>query len=61
MGISPYASLLFFDFEQLPEDPLREPDVSHYLIEDAKSKNFSKESFRWLSGDSLLVIIAGRY
>ena len=45
---------------QEPGDSLREPDVAHYLIEDARTNQFRKESWTWLNGDSLLVIVAGR-
>ncbi|PSS10965.1 hypothetical protein M430DRAFT_53504 [Amorphotheca resinae ATCC 22711] len=44
---------------QVPEDKLRVPDVAHYLMEDAKTNNFRKESMMWLNGDSLLAIVAG--
>ncbi|KAK2745695.1 hypothetical protein FQN57_003592 [Myotisia sp. PD_48] len=44
---------------KVPEDKLREPDVAHYLIEDAKQNNYQGESWRMLNGDSLLAIVAG--
>ena len=49
------------DNMQEPDDKLLEPDVAHYLIEDARTNQFQKASWTWLNGDSLLVIVAGRY
>ncbi|PWY82104.1 benzoate 4-monooxygenase cytochrome P450 [Aspergillus heteromorphus CBS 117.55] len=40
----------------LSKDPSRVPDVAHYLTEDVEE---STDSWTWLSGDSILAIVAG--
>ena len=35
--------------------------MAHYLIEEAKAGGFQGESWKWMKGDSLLAIVAGRY
>ena len=50
----------FSDDCQEPQGKIVEPDVAHYLVEDARTKQFGKESWAWLNEDSLLVIVAGR-
>ncbi|EAW15346.1 cytochrome P450 [Aspergillus clavatus NRRL 1] len=40
----------------MPDDPTKVPDVAHYLIQDA---NDSPQDKGWLTGDSILAIVAG--
>ncbi|PYI25535.1 cytochrome P450 [Aspergillus indologenus CBS 114.80] len=41
---------------KLPQDPRRVPDVAHYLMEDARA---SANHSSWLTGDSILAVVAG--
>jgi hypothetical protein len=36
-------------------------DVAYYLIEDLKTSGDAEKSWKWLSGDALLAIVAGRW
>ncbi|KAI4244342.1 MAG: hypothetical protein L6R40_003068 [Gallowayella cf. fulva] len=36
-----------------------EPDVSYWLIEDARKNRFMETDWRWLTGDAVLAIVAG--
>lgn len=38
-----------------------EPTVSYWLIDDARNNGFRPYDWRWLCGDSLLGIVAGRF
>ncbi|KAL9602209.1 MAG: hypothetical protein Q9179_002613 [Wetmoreana sp. 5 TL-2023] len=42
-----------------PVDQNQEPDLAQHLIEDAKRNGLQRDDWMWLSGDSLLAIIAG--
>ena len=37
-----------------------QPNVSRWLVEDARKNGFTKDDWGWLSGDSVLAIVAGR-
>lgn len=60
-GISLPSARSVLNFWQLiKENKNSEPDVSYWLIEDARRNGFTETDWNWLSGDAVLAVVAGR-
>ncbi len=57
---SPGARSVLSCRQHIKENSNSEPDVSYWLIEDARRNGLTETDWNWLSGDAVLAIVAGR-